>query len=326
MKLKKIQLAFFAASAIVVVPASAGVLGAADLAVLSLALVNAQGTPIVGGINVVGDQRTGSANADFNGVVGSGTGNGSITSNAIAGTVDVKYRCAGPDCAAAAALYAGGTQAVGTAEAQPENNMTTNITSPTLNYALGDMVIAGSAVSGPGANGLTRADSSVAGATNIGGASGSINNAVSARSEVTFTLLGGADAGTSEVAQFALSYDVFRKVFIDPLNPSNTTGAATAGTTFILTLTSTDPTFAPLVWMPDPLNGTFSAFSSGDNAEVNSAGTLLSEFRTLNIGFTYNLTVIQSSLSSASQIPEPGSVLLIGLGLFGLAQARRRFK
>ena len=325
MKLKKILLAVFAASAVASVPASAGVLGVADLGILSLALVTSTGAPIVGGIQISGDQRTGAANADFNGVNAIGVGNGNITANIVGGTVDVKYRCAGPDCGAATALFTG-PQAVGTLNPQPENNMTSHVTSPTLNFSLGDMVIAGSAVSGPGANGLTRADSSVAGSTNIGGASGSINNAVSAKSVLSFSLLDGTNVGNSVTAQFALTYDVFRKVFVDPLNAAGSSGIATAGTTFILTLTSTDPTFLPLFWNPSQLNDTFSAFSSADNQQYSSAGTMLSQTRVLNTGFNYNLTVIQSSLSSASQIPEPGSLLLIGLGLFGLAQARRRMK
>jgi len=320
MNLKKIFLAACIASAVVSVPASAGVLGVADLAITGLALVTATGQQaIVGGITIVGDQRTGAATANYNGVTAGGVGPSSITDNGT--TVDVKYRCAGPDCAAAAALYSTGGQAVGTTDAQPENNLHTHIMVPTLNYALGDMVIAGTAISGPGANGLTRADSSVAGPTNKGGSQGNINNGVEAVSTTTFTLGDGSTTGGPIDAQFVLSYDVFRKVFVDA--PAGK-GIATAGTTFVLELSSNDPDFVNLTFAPSALNGTFSSFSNAGNKQFSDTGVALSGVRTLTSGFTYTVTVTQSSISSASEIPEPASVLLVGLSLLGLGVARRR--
>jgi hypothetical protein len=326
MNLKKLFIAAAIASAVVSVPASAGVLGVADLAITGLALVSTStGQPIVGGIVINGDQRTGSAAANFNGVVATGVGPGSITDNGV--TVDVKYRCAGPDCAAAAGLYAAGSQAVGTTDPQPENNTTTHLQLPTLNFALGDMVIAGTAISGPGANGLTRADSSVAGATNKGGASGSINNGVEAISTTSFTLLDGSTVGSPTTAQFVLNYDVFRKVYVDVIN---TKGAATAGTTFNLVLDARNADgsavagFTQLVFAPAALNGSISSFSNAGNKSFSDVGVAVSESRQLISGVTYTLTVTQSSLSSASEVPEPASVLLVGLSLLGLGVARRR--
>jgi hypothetical protein len=324
MNLKKIFLAACIASAVISAPASAGVLGVADLAITGLALVTANGNvPIIGGITVTGDQRTGAAAANYNGTTAVGAGPSSITDNGT--TVDVKYRCAGPDCAAAASLYSVGGQAVGTTDAQPENNLHTHISVPTLNYALGDMVIAGTAISGPGANGLTRADSSVAGPTNKGGASGTINNGVEARSTTTFTVgtPGGATTTTPGPidAQFVLNYDVFRKAFVDALDGN---GIATAGTTFVLELSSNDSTFVDLRFAPTALNGTFSSFSNDGNKEFSQVGQAFSDVRTLRSGFTYTVTVTQSSISSASEIPEPASVLLVGLSLLGLGVARRR--
>lgn len=331
MKLKRIVLGMLAAASIVSLPASAGVIGMADLAVLSLGVVTPARQPVIGGIVIKSDQRTGSAASNFNGVQGTGAGDGSLTGNSTSGsTVDVKYRCAGDCGPTMKALYAGGIQAVGTVEPQPENNLTTHVKTANVNYALGDMTISGTAVSGPGANGLTRADSSVANANNIGGASANINNTVRATSTTKFTLLNPDPNGpnpttTTLDAAFSLTYDVFRKVWIDPLMPANESGIASAGTTFVLSLTSSDdPLFTTLTWRPDALNDTKGAFSSADNSEFEQTGTIFSETRTLHAGKTYILTVTQSAISSASQVPEPGSMILVGLGLAALGSVARR--
>jgi hypothetical protein len=309
MKLHKIIAAAAVSAAwLISAPASAGVIGSADLAITSFLIIS-NNAPVTSGISIIADSRTGTANSNFNGAVGSGAGAGSISAYTPGQTVDVKYRCAGPDCGTIDAIY-GGTA---------ENNTTTHFSTPVGNFSLGDMLIAGNAigVSPTGANGYTRADASVTGSTNQGGSNATILNSVSAMT--TFSV------DTTMTAMFALSYDAFVAAYVDPLLPANEKGIASGAISWNLNLTSLDdPTFVSMNWSPTELNRGYISTNGAGNHQYTGAGNLTSDFRTLNAGKTYSLTINQASNALASQVPEPGSMVLIGLGLFALAGASRR--
>lgn len=307
MKLAKYIVAA-AISAAFAVPASAGTIGMADLAITGLAIVNeATNQPQLTGFTITNDSRTGNASSSFNGVEGTGAGSGNIVSTTPGASVDVKYRCAG-DCGSLGAIY-------GTVE----NNSTTHVQTPSGNYALGDMFIAGSALGATGANGLTRANVSIDNPTNIGGSNSTIAN--SARATTSFTM------GSTISAAFALGYDAFVKAYVDAANPEFV-GSNAAGTiSWAMTLQRVEVggmNTTLYQWQPNALNVGLTSTTAGENFTYQSKGTLMSDFITLESGRTYLLTINQASNALASEVPEPGSMILVGLGLAALGAAGRR--
>jgi hypothetical protein len=310
MRTKQLLSAVALAATAAFAPAHAGVLGMGDLAITSLLLLDTgTGLPIVSGLNVTSDSRTGSAASDYNGVAGTGAGSGSITLGGGA-TVDVKYRCAGPDCGSIGGLY--GTT---------ENNTATHITPPaSKNYALGDMVIAGSALGVSGAQGLTRANASATGPTNLGGSSAAIQN--NARVTTTFT------AGTTYNAAFAMGVDAYVSAFVDAASTGVTTFAS-GGIGFNLTVfeqLAGGGQSLVLSWIPAQINTGLFATTASESASYSFIGSVLSPTALIEAGKTYTLTINQTSLSTISEIPEPASLALAGVALLSLAGAARRRK
>ena len=293
--------------------AHAGALGIADLTITAFGLINVvTQQPITSGITITSESRTGIAGSNYNGVDGTGVGPGSISVFTPGASVDVKYRCAGPDCGSISGLYGGVL----------ENNTTTHISStPAGNYAMGDMFIAGSIIGATGGQSLTRADASANGPTNSGGSNATILN--SAQALVQLIALDNVNVA------LALSYDVFVKAFLDPLNPGEK-GIASGGTNFSVTVTSIDdPTFTLLNFTPTPLNQGFTSTNPTENQEFSQSGTATSDTRTLHAGRRYNLTITQASNATVQLIPEPTSIALLGLGLLGmggLSASRKRAK
>jgi hypothetical protein len=304
---------FIAAAAITAAfaaPASAAVMGAADLSIKQLVVLSNTGAPLTqADILITGELRTGNASVDYKGV---SVASPNKSTNVVGGQLDVATAYAGASAATLNGIYGGSFV----------NNDSFHMTNPTGNFALADMYMSGSAVTASGAAGLTRADASIASGIGLGGANTTISNSASAKAIFT--------VAQTVQAQFAISYDIFVKAFVGNFVPAGT-GSANSTVSYNLTLRQNGVAAPLLSFAPFQLNRGAYTNQSALNVEEADAGWVFSDFVTLTQGKTYSLAINQTSnvtvAQGAADVPEPGTLFLSALGLLAAgAGARRRQK
>lgn len=202
---------------------------------------------------------------------------------------------------------------------------------------------------------LARADSLLDGDPILGLTGGPGDFGANARTVAEVLLtgdgVGGGDSDLGLLSRFLLTSavdvdirmdffaDLYLRAFIDPTNAVGSSATAKANLSFNITDAITgDSVFE---WSPNGLvggifggteiadggnlNRNLSALLPGDNFVVDLAGSqFYSASTTLLAGRNYQFTIGHVVGADGTQVPEPGTLLLLGAGVLGLGLARRR--
>lgn len=259
-------------------------------------------------VSIGGGSRETSSDASFNG--------SALQSQPPAvgatGTSDASFLCSGPDCGSIGLT---------------ENSVTLGsvVADSSLNYALADTLVSGSALDG-GARGFTYGDVGIATANNFGNANSNIENNLITR--VAFTV-----GGTSQTIAIRLRavYDAFVDSFISAAIAADNsrTGTANATSSFSFRLTAGSAGAS----VTRNFDGEGRGFEFTDNAFDDPDFNDAIQFNIANALFTsdsfnltsgnYQLSIVQQSDVSATLVPEPGAIVLFGMGLLGLGLRAR---
>lgn len=233
--------------------------------------------------------------------------------------------------AAPAAVFDLAQVCLGSCGGFAENDFSLRPDPATLNVARSDSRLAGAPVNGlPGGVTSPASASTVAEAQLISGGTGSAQTNMGLLAQFTFIT---SSAGPITVAFDALNYLIAHI-------GGGSTGSAQATSGWVISLTRAGLPGPVFSWSPDGsaggitggtentdpciLNGGLSTLST-NTFSYNCAGSFSATTNPLLAGVQYNLSIRHSSFADVTQlVPEPGSLVLAGLGLLMVAGAARR--
>jgi hypothetical protein len=280
--------------------AQASAVATAYLDIYNAKLTDSSGNKLTLGSNII---FVGPGNVNNNGDTAANL-NGTVVTNAL----DQPANPGGLDIPASV---------VGTAYAE---NSFTYITAPsvaTTNYAHGDALLTGAIVNiggpTPDVQAQTLAEISLAGNGIFGTAAG---NNIGVQGTVAFQAL------TTNTINIYFLADAYVRAMV----ASDQTGSADASVNWSIALLNLG-TGANLSFAPSELNGdaSRSATNPGQDFEYSLTGAAFSHAFNIVQGQSYQLTINQVANTNAktNPVPEPVSLLLMSLGLFGFAWTKR---
>ena len=283
-------------STVIASDAEAGAYGSSIFEVKNFFLVNADGnTPA--GISILSDNRNGEVAVGLNGVNNSNTGNAS-------GSADLDL---------APVL-------LGTSTPVLANNSQVILPGGSGTFSRSDFFVSG-AIFGEGGRGFSRSDAYALNGGHEGNSNSTIANNVLATYEIT------VDADVQ--GRFLLDSDVFLKASVSN-DLFSTSSSANASISFSIDVSQIGGG-SILSWSPGELNRGVSVFGSAganESGGFNSYTGLSSGLIDIAAG-SYTVTIQQKStarqmaIQGPTEVPEPGIIALIALGLVGIGFAGR---
>tara|TARA_Y100000296_G_scaffold87361_1_gene132604 strand:- start:613 stop:1650 length:1038 start_codon:yes stop_codon:yes gene_type:complete len=283
-------------------------------------------------IKVSGGTRSAQTSTGFNGV---GLPDTRVFATGPNGTgeADGVFDCAGPSCNI---LGVSNNSLIG--QHSSVESIHTDSLANGYGYAVADSVVDGSALVNPAvpASGMTYAGASVGGANNDASATSDITDSLT--TVVNFAVQGVTELYLSFTASYSLFVEASQTpdVAADPTQTANATASANfniglgtdsssqnggsvgfdLGAGFV-DVTNLFPLF------PQSLVSASDDFTGSDTGVSVANGSSATGFYRVGEG-DYQVSIVQASSAGVSLVSAPGTLAIAGLGLLGLAAARRR--